>query len=126
MRKKTTVKGLPFEIDRKKLQEILTNEKGFFERIGDDIETDESDIVLSKKDPIDKKLLPFYSANVTNLESSYIGQYGHDRYETYTTLISTGKIVVPITQTRVVTDWYNCSGDIYPVTRPFGIKKTQI
>jgi hypothetical protein len=58
--------------------------------------------------------------------SSYVGQYGIDRLETYTTYIMVNKVMVPQTHTHVVTDWYNCDGTTYATDYPLGVNDTQI
>ena len=126
----STVVGLPFEIPRKDANKILSDSVGFYEKIGDKPDKDlkNNEIVKSPKDPITKKYLPFYSIDIKNLRSSFVGQYGHDRWESYTIWVFNAalKMSFPQTHCRLVTDWYNCTGEVGPIDRPFGIKKTQI
>lgn len=128
-----SVTGLPFEITREKANETLTKNIGFFEKIGDDPEVDNSnnEIVISKKDPIEKKYLPFYSIDIKNLTSEFTGQYGHDRTEMYTYWVynASTKTMIPMTGYRTVTDWYDCNSKYCytePIDRPFKLTKTQI
>jgi len=108
----------------------LSDSVGFFEKSGNkpDQELKNNEVVISSKDPVIKKYLPFYSVDIQNLRSSFVGQYGHDRWEPYTTWVYNPalKMSLPQTHYRLVTDWYDCQGEVGPIDRPFGIKKTQI
>lgn len=119
------VTGLPFQIDRSQAIKILIGSKNIFEK-GNTIESIES--LDWKSDPITKTYIPFHSANIFNLTSSYVAEYGIDRTEYYTYLAYNHqlKTFMPQTGSRTVTDWYSVSGITNPIDYPFGTLETQI
>ena len=75
-----------------------------------------------------KKYLPFHSASIKNLQTEYTGKYGIDRIEDYISLEYNValKMVIPVSRTRTVTDWWSVVG-VSPYTNyPLGITETQI
>lgn len=113
--------SLPFKIDKKNVEKILEETKGILEKNTENIK-----VVAKKSDPIQKKFLPFHSADITNLGSRFVGKYGIDRVEYYTDIVLMNGNITPQTKSRIVTDWYNISGALDPVDYPLGVWNTQI
>jgi hypothetical protein len=72
--------------------------------------------------------VPFHTASVSNLTSSFTCSYGIDRTETYIAweYNQSTKSMRPVTRTRTVTDWYRASGDLGDYTYPVGTIRTQV
>ena len=70
----TTLNGLPFKITRQQANETLVNHHRFLEQSTKN--TKATGIVLYKGDPLKQCFIPFHSASVEDLSSSYVGQYG--------------------------------------------------
>ena len=117
--------GLPFEIDRSQAAKILFCSKNIFEK--ENI-VESSENFDWKSDPISKAYIPFYSASISRLISSYVGKYGIDRQEYYTYWVYNHqlKMMLPQTGVKTVTDWYSFSGTTEPTDYPFGTLETQI
>lgn len=124
--KTTKFKGLQFKISREEAIKIITKNTGIFEKTSNPKIT--IALTIYKGNLIEEKFVPFHSANITGLETSFHGEYGIDRWETYTYYAYDAalKMVVPKTSVRVVTDWYSTSGGLNKIDYPFGYKKTQI
>ena len=110
------VYSLPFKIKRDEASKIFS-QKTFFEK-----QTINNGLILYNNDRIIETYIPFHSSDIKNLSSSFIGQYGINRIEVYTIFIN-GKIS---TQSRIVTDWYHCRGNLCKHDYPFGTLETQI
>jgi hypothetical protein len=116
-----TFKALPFKISHKEAEKNIMNDISFFEKT-----TDSVSVVSYKESPIKEKFIPFHSASILNLSSSYTAEYGIDRSETYIYYAYNGKSLSPHVAVRTVTDWYSISGKLKSTNYPFGFKKTQI
>ena len=67
------IKCLPFEIDRKKANDIISGFGSIFEKDTNVFKS--SEIVHFKSDPVSKKYVPFHSADIKKLSTSYIAEY---------------------------------------------------
>lgn len=83
-------------------------------------------LVVSKKDPINQCYLPFYTADIRNLQSKYTGEYGIDRYVTTYMPIYNGKTTTFVPIITTVTDWYSISGTLHATHYPIGTPTTQV
>lgn len=122
-RQLATFTGLPFKITRVKANEIFSNNRRFLEESSDGHSTALS---IYKSDPVKECYIPFHSADVKGVTSAYVGEYGIDRTEYYWTTVYDGKESRQVLESRTVTDWYRCSGDLQLKDYPFGTLSTQI
>ena len=117
-----TIKTLPFKIDKTRANELFVSENSLFEHSP----KKSSALFVQQSNPIKECFVPFHSVGLDNIMSTYVGQYGIDRIETYTTIMIINKVALPVQQTRIVTDWHRVSGTIYSTSYPFGTKWSQI
>lgn len=117
----TNFRGLPFRISHEEASKIITGNTSIFEKV-----SKSTSLIVYKGNQIKEKLIPFHSANITGLTSSFSGEYGIDRLETYVYIVSNGKTSTPCVGVRTVTDWHRTSGTLKNIDYPFGIKNTQI
>ncbi len=120
-----TVKVLPFKISRLQSDEIFLKKKGLLEKSSSNTIFKTNSLVIYEKDPVTETYLPFHSADVSNLRSSFSGKYGIDRTELYTYYTWSDGKMVSNTGIRVVTDWYSFSDTLRKVSYNFGIKDLQ-
>lgn len=107
-------RGTPFQITLEAAGKLLVENVGIFEKEGQ-----VSNAVIDK--PMNKlvqRFIPFHSAIIKGLYSSYQGEYGIDR----TVYYSTGKTVSCYT----VTDWYNTKGELNKKDYGLGYSGLQI
>ena len=117
--------GLPFKITRDQANEEFANHKRFLEESNGDAKT--KYLTIYKADTVKACFVPFHSADVKNLWSSYVGQYGIDYTVSSTSTSTDGNGNVSVsTTTTTYTNWYDCEGSIGNTNYPFGIKETQI
>ena len=114
-------KGLPFKVSYEEANKIITQNTSIFEKT-----TTSDALTIYKGDVIKEKFIPFHSASIKGLKTSFTGKFGIDRSETYIYYVYNGKTMSPMVGTRIVTDWYNTSGTIKSIDYPFGLKDTQI
>ena len=123
----STVTGLPFKIKKNQVSKIILESKGMFEKDSvDDTFTKTEGIIKYKGDPIEKKYLPFHSADIKRLSSSFTGRYGHNETEYYWTTQKVGDHWVPVMRSRTVICWTNCSGTVGNTDYPLGTISTQV
>lgn len=116
-----TLKALPFKITRQQANNIFITQPNFLEP-----SNNISGLIVSNGDPVKECLIPFHSADINNIYSSYVAEYGIDRTEYYWVPVYDGKRIRIQQQSRVVTDWYRVSGNIYATNYAFGEKWSQI
>ena len=119
----STPPAIPFRITRKEANQIFASKRSLLEVAGE-----EDALVHYKTDPVKECFIPFHSADISNIKSSYVARYGKDRYETYWALEynPTLKTTTPVLRTRVVIDWYNTDGTTPNISYPFGTPWSQI
>ena len=119
--KEMHIKGLPFNFDRKTANKMFAErEKSFFEEEHKTIT--ENELILSTKDPITQSFLPFYSADILGVYTTFAGEFGIERVVSEIKF-DNGKVK---STTKTVIDWYPCIGDSSPINYPFGTLSTQI
>ena len=128
VRLRSTLTSLPFKINREQVNNIITNDKNYFEKDNEhERVTDTKDkLELFKGDPVTRRYIPFHTASVDNMYSSFEGEYGIDRVETYTKYVMKHKVMQPEPHVRIVTDWYRCYGTTIATDYPLGASNTQI
>ena len=113
-------KGLPFNITNSEATKILTENRKLLERSNNN---ESKDIIpIDYNTTFKECFIPFHSADISNVSSSFSGKYGIDRIEWYPVIIN-GKLKM---QTRIVTDWYLMSGKLSFTDYPLGTHGTQI
>lgn len=126
LRQKTTSSSLPFKITRRDADQRFANHRQFLavNNAGDS----GGALTVYKSDPIKACFVPFHSAQVGRLHSSFSARYGIDRTEYYldTETSADGKTTNTVLKSRTVTDWYSCSGVLPNIDYPFGTPHTQI
>jgi hypothetical protein len=127
-RYKSDLTGLPFKVTRSEANEKMVKHRGFLEASNDGSAS--TALSISKGDPVKECFVPFHSASI-NVHSSFAGQYGMDRTEYYWTSETypdgSGTIQTRmVQQSRIVTDWYRCSGTLSSAYYPLGTLSTQI
>src|SRR3990167_1456016 len=123
VRYQSSLIGLPFKMTRQQAGANFVKHKGFLEASSG---PNSSALTLFQSDPIKTCYLPFHSADIRHVNSSYVGQYGKDRIECYFDTEYDGKHMHQVMRTRTVTDWYPCSGTLDHIDYPFGTRSTQI
>lgn len=118
--------GLPFTISRQDAERILVNNRGILE---ESVNNKSTDLTLyDSKRAIRECFIPFHSADIKNIQTTFSGQYGIDHTEwvwIYTYNPSTKSMqssYVP----QTVTNWYSVTGTLDPTDYPFGVTDTQI
>ena len=78
--------------------------------------------------PFRISLMTFPESDLSNIISDYVGRYGIDRTEYYTTFEYNPATKTPhlVLRSRTVTDWHRVSGTVHPTSYPFGTKWSQI
>jgi hypothetical protein len=122
----STLKGLPFKVTRESANELFSGYRRFLEESYSGRKSDA--LAIFKCDPVKECFMPFHSADIQEVSSSYTGEYGIDRTEYYTDIEydSTTQTTKLVTKTRTVTDWYNCKGTLSEIDYPLGTLSTQI
>lgn len=115
---------LPFKIDRIKANSIFASDYHFLE----EQPSNRKALVIQKKDPVTECFVPFHSASLFNIMSTFVGKYGIDRIEYYytTEYNASTKSTRTVMRHRVVTDWYRVSGSTGMISYPFGTNWSQI
>jgi hypothetical protein len=117
--------GLPFTISRDDANKTFFENKRFLEKSTND--KNKKDLILyDPNNTVKECYVPFHSADISNIQSSFSGRYGIDRTEWYWTIEYNGKHWVPVQKSRTVTDWWTTTGTIGICNYPFGTSDTQI
>ena len=110
----STTPGLPFKIDATKANELLKNKRGAMESKTSD-------------DKLITCFVPFYSADIRSLSSTYTAKYGVERTEYHTTLQYNAalKIPMPTVQSKTIIDWHTITDNMMAIDYPLGKKFLQ-
>lgn len=118
--------GLPFKISHSDAENICKANQSVFEQKSNT----HNNLIITKNmksnDQVKECYIPFYSACIKSVESTFSGQYGIERQETVTRYVIVNKVVVPREEIETVTDWYDVTGKLDPVDYPFGRIETQV
>lgn len=124
----STFVGLPFVIARKDADDIFSNNKHFLE-VSDVGSKEKKDLtIFDPNNQIKECFVPFHSAAISDVRSSYTGKFGIDRTEWYWTIEYNAalKMSLPAYKSRTVTDWWSITGTTKPVDYPLGTPETQV
>lgn len=124
----STFVGLPFTISRKDANGIFSNNKHFFEESKLMTEEKKDLTIFDPNNTIKECFVPFHSAAISNVRSSYTGKFGIDRTEWYWTIEYNAalKMSLPAYRSRTVTDWWTTTGTTRPNDYPLGTSETQV
>lgn len=111
--------SLPYKISLDNAKSKFT-EVGFFEHTNKNINSPELEVFTG--DTVTENYIPFHSADITNLQTSFTGEYGIERFTT--SYIWNGKTMTPIN--TIITDWYDVTGVMKKTDYPLGTVETQI
>ena len=118
--------GLPFKISIEEANKILINNRKILEKNHND--NTKKLIPYDNTSMVKEYFIPFHSADISNVTSSFKGKYGKDRIEYYISYeyCPSTKITIPKIKTRIVTDWYDASDRLGQKNYPIGTYDTQI
>ena len=123
----TKINSLPFKVTPSEASQTLINNQSLLEKtVKDENPISNNNLPSTELKPLQKKYLPFHTADINNMISSYSGKLGRDRVEYYWTYIHTDKSTIPVQQCQIVTDWYNCYGTLSATSYSQGTLETQI
>jgi hypothetical protein len=83
----TQFTGAQFKIEYQKALSLLVKNTTWFEKNN----TPSTSVILKPDINVSARYLPFHTADIQNLKSTFQGQYGIDRMESYIYYVSTGK-----------------------------------
>lgn len=124
-RSRSTLRRLPYRIQRAKANELLAPSTNFFE-VNTSIPSTE--LVIYDQDPVTKCFIPFHSADFREIASQYTANYGIDKieYRWVTSYDLNTKKTTTKLQPQIVTKWRTIQGIMSMTDYPLGTKQTQI
>lgn len=112
--------GLPFKYSQSEAENIFDTNTSFFEKNIKNLIPD------PRKREVKKYFIPFYSADIRSVNTTYTARYGINKNKTITYYILVGNVMAPCECIETYTVWYTMSDVLTPTNYSIGTSETQI